>query len=644
MSNLHYHDFKQVNYSPMNSIKITLIGSLLGFTSILLAQTTLPVPRNIQTAYEKGTRSPVGIPAKNYWQNFAAYNIQIRFDPVTRLISGTEDITYTNNSPDTLKEIVFKLNPNIYKKGAVRYWKIDSADLSSGVKISKFVIDKVSKPTEELLIDGTVMQVPISPLSPKQSMHLNIGFSYVLNKGSHIRTGEVDSGAWFLAYFFPRIAVYDDIDGWDMNPYIGGMTEFYNDFCNFKIGVTVPKDYVVWATGDLQNCTEVFTPKYCELLSIAERADGITTIIDSTDLKVGNITANNPENTFRFEATNVTDVAVAISNHYIWKSSSLVVDSTTGRRTRVDAVFNPQHKDFYEVVDFARKTVESMSFRFPRWPFPYSHETVFNGLAGCEYPMMVNDISLESREETINLTLHEVFHTMFPFYMGTNETKYGWMDEGWAQMSNWIIPPMIDSAEKCNYFVGDLVYYYECAGMEVDLPIITLTTQLYGLAIPINSYFKPALGYIYVKDLLGDDLFYKGLHNYFRNWNGKHPIPYDFFNSMNVGSGVNLNWFWNRWFFERGVPDLAIGKFTDGKKEKSIVVEMKGEKPLPIDLSILFTDGTIQNIHRSTGVWELGNKVVEIKFASSKKVKEITLGSPIVPDVNKKDNHLVLGT
>ena len=271
--------------------------------------------------------------------------------------------------------------------------------------------------------------------------------------------------------------MYDDIDGWNYNRYLGTQ-EFYNDFSNFKVGITVPKDYIVWATGDLQNCAEVFTSKYCQRLQEAEKWDGVTTIIDSTDLKEGNITVNHPENTFRFEATNVTDFALAISNHYIWESSSLIVDSTTGRRTRVDAVFNPKHKDFYEVIDFARKTVESMSYKFPAWPFPYSHETVFNGLSwGMEYPMMVNDISYENRDETIDLTLHEIFHTLFPFYLGINETKYGWMDEGWATLSNWIIMPMIDSTLQSNLFLYYVKDYQGFAGKEADSPIITLTTQ-----------------------------------------------------------------------------------------------------------------------------------------------------------------------
>jgi len=395
---------------------------------------------------------------------------------------------------------------------------------------------------------------------------------------------------------------------------------------------------VVWGTGDLSNCADVLTPKFCQRLSTAEKSDAITTIIDSTDLQAGGITADHAENTFRFDARHVTDVAVAISNHYIWNSTSLVVDPATGRRTRVDAVFNPQHRDFIEVIDFARKTVESMSYQFPKWPYPYAHETVFDGLDQMEYPMMVNDNPLEDRAESIELTDHEIFHTMFPFYMGINETKYGWMDEGWATIGEWLISTMIDSTIDDDYGVER---YAMSAGTESDLPIVTLTTQEFGLPMFTNSYPKPAMGYLYVKDLLGDELFYKGLHRYFRDWNGKHPLPNDFFYSMNAGSGVNLNWFWKRWFFDGGVPDLAISQVSNEKKEKSILVEMKGEKPVPVDLTIIFTDGSIQKLHQSVGVWQKGGKTLEVKITTDKTMKEIKLGSTLVPDSDPTNNRWV---
>jgi hypothetical protein len=598
------------------------------------AQTTLPVPLNIKAAFDKGTRSPDGKPGKNYWQNHAAYDIAVSFTPATRLLKGTEKIVYTNNSPDTLKEIVFKLYPNIYKKGAPRLMGIDPADAGDGVSIESLSIGNVPQPSNVYRIGATNMNVRIKPLAPGGKIDFDISYSYVLNQKSHIRTGAVDSGAYFIAYFFPRIAVYDDVDGWNRFPYLGTQ-EFYNDFCDFRVAYTLPADYIAWSTGDLKNGSEVFQDKYLQRIRQAETNDGFIDIIDSTEAAGKAITTPGEMHTWRFEAQHVTDVAWAASNHYMWQSSSLIVDKTTGRRTRVDAVFNKKHSDYFWVAGDARKTVEAMSYVFPRWPYPYNHETVFDGLDQMEYPMMVNDNPVEDRHESIELTDHEIFHTMFPFYMGINETKYGWMDEGWATIGEWIISPLIDTSIVDDYGVAG---YEISAGKEIDLPVATLTTQEYGTAMFINSYPKPAMGYLFAKDMLGDDTFYKGLHNYFRNWNGKHPIPQDFFNSMNTGSGVNLNWFWKRWFYDDGYPDLAVKSYSGKTKDKQIVIVSTGNKPVPVDIGILYTDGSMEKLHRSIAVWEKGNTSVTIKFTSAKTVKKITVGSAHVPDVNKKDN------
>lgn len=596
-----------------------------------MAQTSLPTPKNISATYAKKTRSEDGYPGKNYWQNSADYDIQINFNPATRLLNGTEEITYFNNSNDTLHEIVFKLYPNIYKKGSPRLMKFEDEDTNEGMNIESMSINNSVVSANNWFINATNMSVRIQPLLPKQSIKFAIQFSYTLNKGSHMRTGQIDDGAFFIAYFFPRIAVYDDIDGWNRNQYLG-THEFYNDFCNFKTSITVPNDYMVWATGDLQNCSEVYNDKYCTRIQEAENNDEIRYIIDTNDLKNGNITkSNHPTNTWKFDVKNVTEIAVAFSNHYVWQSSSVEVDKTTHRRTRVDAVFNDAHKDYHYVASDARKTVEAMSFNFPKWPFPYSHETVFDGLDQMEYPMMVNDNPVEDRAESIELTDHEIFHTMFPFYMGTNETKYGWMDEGWATIGEWLISPMIDPTIVDEYGVDRTSI---TSGTEIDLPVTTLTTQLYGESMFINSYPKPAFGYLYVKDLLGDDLFFKALHHYIKTWNGKHPMPNDFFYCMNTGSGKNLNWFWKKWFFEGGVLDLAIKNV----KGKQITIENKGNKPLPIDVEITFADGSTEKIHKTVEAWKSGNKTIVLSTKNNKKIKKVTLGSTYVPDSNKKDN------
>lgn len=613
--------------------KIILLLTSVWVLQLATAQTALPVPGNLQATYKKGTRDISGRPGKNYWQNYADYKVDVNFNPSTRLITGTAVINYSNNSPDTLKEILFKLYPNLYKKGSSRLMNIDDADAGEGMKIEKILVAGDELPANKYRIDATNMSVRTKPLMPKQSLSFTITYSYTLNRESHIRTGEIEDGAYFIAYYFPRIAVYDDIDGWNRNPYLGTQ-EFYNDFCDFTTSITVPAEYVVWATGDLKNSKDIFKEKYQQRIEQAEREDGFINIIDSTE-RLERITRSETSNTWIFEAKHVTDAVFALSNHYMWQSSSLVVDKTTGRRTRVDAVFNPKHKDYFWVVGDARKTVESMSYRFPKWPYPYSHETVFDGLDQMEYPMMVNDNPLEDRSESIELTDHEIFHTMFPFYMGINETKYGWMDEGWATIGEWLISPMIDTTIVDEYGVAG---YERAAGNEIDLPITTLTTQQYGTSMFINSYPKPAMGYLFVKDMLGDELFFKALHNYIRNWNGKHPMPYDFFYSMNDGCGKNLNWFWKRWFFDDGVPDLAISKVITKGKQRQIVVESKGTKPVPVDVTINYADGSAEKLHRSIAVWEKEPKTIVLTVTNNKKIKTVNLGSTYVPDVNKSDN------
>ncbi|MGI4863470.1 MAG: M1 family aminopeptidase [Janthinobacterium lividum] len=619
--------------------KLPFLGQLLALALIYsasLAQAPLPMPRNLRATYDKGTRAPDGRPGPHYWQNTADYTIGVVFNPASRKLEGEVKIVYQNNSPDELHELWFKLYPNLYQAGAPRTTKFRAEDTGPGVSISKLSLGGQPLDVKALAIDNTNMTVPLlQPLGPGQTVEVAITYSYVLNEGSHQRTGEIEPGAAFIAYFFPRIAVYDDIDGWNKVPYLGG-PEFYNDFCHFAVDITMPRNYVVWATGDLTNAGQVLTKKYVNRLHEASTKDGIISIIDSADLRRHDYTAGRGDNTWHFDARDVTDFVFATSEHYVWQSTSLVVDPATKRRTRVDAVYNTQHRDYRDVIDIARRTVQAMSYTFPKWPYPYNHETVFDGLDQMEYPMMVNDNPSRTREEAITLTDHEIFHTMFPFYMGINETKYGWMDEGWATIGEWIISPLIEPKLADDY---GMVPYARAAGTEDDLPIVTLTTQQAGAPFFLNSYPKPGLGYLYIKDMLGDELFTKALHTYIRTWHGKHPMPYDFFNSMNAGAGQNLNWFWQRWFFDNGYPDLAITTVTPATSSTAaqIVVTAKGSKPVPVDLTVTFADGSTEKIHRTISVWQ-NAQTMQVPVAGRKAISKVTLGSLYVPDSYPDDN------
>src|SRR5579871_2007065 len=210
----------------MNYCKRLAVFIVLFIYEKNFAQTPLPVLPNIQAAYTKGTRSTDGKPGQNYWQNKAYYNIDVHFNPDNRKVSGTVEIQYFNNSPDTLNEIWFKLYPNLYKRGSIQLQKIDSSDLTDGVQIESIKINGQDSNVQKPNIDGTNMTLQVDPLLPKQNIFFTITYSYTLNKTSHIRTGEIEPGAYFIAYFFPRIAVYDDLDGWNKFPY-NGTQEFY---------------------------------------------------------------------------------------------------------------------------------------------------------------------------------------------------------------------------------------------------------------------------------------------------------------------------------------------------------------------------------------------------------------------------------
>lgn len=609
---------------------------ILATASSANAQIKLPVAPNIQKAYLNGTRNQNGTPGEKYWQNQANYSIKVNFVPSTRMLTGTVHIEYINNSPDTLKRVLFKLYPNLYQKEAMRSVQIAAADLNDGISIKSLKFNDQPIDSIKRLIRGTNMNVRGVQILPHSNTHFDVDYSYKLNAGSFMRTGQVDSGAYFIAYFFPRITVYDDIDGWNEYPYTGPY-EFYNDYGHFKADITVPAGYMVWGTGDLKNTKEVYTSKYASLIQRSEQEDEITDIITETDLKNGNITKGISTNTWKFEADNVIDMAFGVSNHYVWKASSLVVDPVTGRRTRVDAVYNPAHRSYVPVIGYARKTTELFSYKLPGIPFPYPHITIFEGLDAMEYPMMVNNLPFEKQEDAIEFTAHEIFHSLFPFFVGTNETKYSFMDEGWATLAEFILHPLIDPSSQVSNNTDEV---NRSASSEQDVPIMTLTPQLFGAARYSNKDMKPALGFLYVKEMLGEKLFLKAFNYYIAQWKGRHPTPYDFFNCFNHGAGKNLNWFWYNWFFTKEPPDLAIGKVSHKLQKYTVTINRIGKAIVPVHLNIIYKDGTSENVTRSIACWATGHKNIRINFVARKPIKQLVLGNDFDADRNKSNNVL----
>ncbi len=247
----------------INIILIPLIAILFSFQS--LSQEKLFIPRNIQSAYEKGTRSPDGKPGAEYWQNSSDYKIEVEVDPSAYLFNGSEEVTYYNNSPDTLKRIVLRLYPNVFKKGSARDYAINPEAVTDGVTIEKISVSGRSINLENQSIFRVTNTIAViylpEPILPKSSIDLSIEWSFSLSPKATLRMGVYDSTSVFVGYWYPQIAVYDDIDGWDYINY-GGQEEFYNDFSNFDVNITLPNNFGVWATGELQNPEEVLNSKY----------------------------------------------------------------------------------------------------------------------------------------------------------------------------------------------------------------------------------------------------------------------------------------------------------------------------------------------------------------------------------------------
>lgn len=607
-------------------------------STLLFAQSSLYMPLDIRKAYANGTRSYDGKPGENYWTNHADYTIRAELTPQSRAVDGQVSILYYNESPDSLKEIVIRLYQDFYSKTNPRDWPIHPDDINDGVTLKSIAINgraldmKAEKP--EFRRSRTNLMLNLKEaLAPKKQIKIAISWSYTLPHKTNLRMGTYDSTSFFVGHWYPQVAVYDDVNGWDLYNY-SGIQEFYNDCNNFDVKVKVPQNFIVWATGILQNPKQVLNQKYLERYLKARESDRIINVVAQGDEDITR--PDTPD--WHFVARAVPDFAFATSDHYLWDMTSLIVGPH--RRVAIGAAYKKESKDFYEVAQIARESIAYFSQELPGVPFPYPELTVFNGGGGMEYPMMVNDGSIPERAGTVHVTSHEILHSYFPFFMGTNERKYAWMDEGWAQM----LPFEIQHRLAPEYDPPDYTTkrYLQVAGTEFDIPEI-VPSIIYGSNAPRlsyrnSAYNRSAVAYNLLKNLLGKKLFARALQEYIKRWHHKHPIPYDFFFTISDVAKEDLSWFFKPWFFDFGYPDLAIQRVKQSGRQLSVTVERKGALPVPLRLTIEFADSSKQILEKNLHLWKDGSKFYTFKIALDKEIAGIILGDNHIPDVNKEDN------
>ena len=604
----------------------------------VVGQRTLFMPQNIKKAYANGTRSADGKPGKSYWQNHGTYTINISVNPPSKRVEGNETISYRNNSPKELTSIVVKLILNIHKPGAARQGVAGPDYLTDGIVIDQYMENGKERKftsaggrTFEEIALGTA-------LAPNDSIQLRFKWHYDLSEESG-REGKLDSTSFFLAYFYPRVAVMDDVFGWDRMEFTDAQ-EFYNDFNDYKVSVTVPKNYIVWGTGTLQNTEAVLQQTYSDRLNKSFTSDAVIKIADKADLASKAVTVQNNFNTWIWTAANISDMAYCISDHYLWDAASVVIDKTTGRRASCQSAYLDDAKNFHNQVDHIRHSLDWYSNNFPGVPYPFPKSTIIEGFADMEYPMMANDSRQDDDVIQRFIAEHEVGHTYFPFYMGINEHRYGFMDEGWTTAFEYMIGTAdLGKAKASTFFKQFRIASWALnPSDESQIPVITPVNVLSGRGMGDNEYGKPALAYLGLKDMLGDVLFKKSLHGFMENWHGKHPIPWDMFNSFSSYSAKNLDWYFSNWFMTSSYIDLKLGTIIPSSTGFKTTVTNLGGYVIPFDLLAEYTDGSRDTLHQTAAVWEKNSQAANLSVSTKKKVKWVRVDTGIYMDANDQDN------
>lgn len=619
-------------------VKNLLFVGLLLVSSEISAQKKL-LPLNIQKAYENETRSKDGTPGPRYWQNHADYKINATLDTGNDVLTGSETITYYNESPDTLRRIVIRLYQDFFRKGNARQWPVMDGDITNGVRISQLKIDGEIYDPENDFPKRWITNFTIKlkkPIPPGSSSNLEIDWSFDIPTVRGLRMRKYDEGHYFIAYWYPQIAVYDDIDGWDLVEYTGAV-EFYNDFNNFDVNITVPGDYLVWATGEVQNMDNILRSGIIKRYRKALESDKVIRIVTMDDIEREKVLLPADSHTWHFKAFHVPDFSFGTSNHSNWDGVSLVVDKNTGRRVLTDVVYPEDADQWDRGAELSRECVEYMSFELPGLPFPYPHMTSFcRGTrgGGMETPMMANNGTPKDFGQFAGLLFHEISHSYFPFYMGTNERKYAWMDEGWATCLPGEFLERL--AVEGDYIKNLTNKYLSLAGQEVEMPPMVPSFQHNNWSSArVAAYNRPATAYNMLRDAMGDELFKKALHTYMERWNGKHPIPYDFFNTFNEVNKKSLDWFWEPWFFQNGYPDLAINDVRDGKM---VIIEKVGTHPVKVVVTYFTENGISDTITLPTSVWNTNRQKIKVDLPEDVVVTKVILGNDHIPDVNKENN------
>ena len=605
----------------------------------------LPTPNTIRT----GT----GAPGPDYWQQRVDYVIRASLDTVAKRVSGEERITYTNNSPDTLRYLWLQLDQNLFNsasRGARLFdqnSRFGTHGAEGGVTLTKVAegasLAAKGRPARpggrlEYLVNGTVMKVDLArPLPPRGRQVLDIAWSFPFGPNSNRMGIELIDGSYVyeVAQWYPRLAVYDDVRGWNTEQYLG-QGEFYLEYGSFDVSLSVPANMLVAATGTLQNPTQVLTATQRTRLARARASDS-TVVIRSKD-EIDDPASRPPSRsgmlTWRFAADSVRDFSWAAARHFVWDA----VRANEGK-TLAMSFYPPSAEPIWDqAAQYVRFAVDNYSSWY-RYPYPVAINV--NGVeGGMEYPMIVFCHNRTDEQALFSVTDHEIGHTWFPMIVGSNERLYAWMDEGFNTFMNrynW------DKKYPGTYNRrADPGLYLPFALSGREESIMTPADRING-NLSITAYTKPGLGLVLLRDhLVGRERFDPAFRQYIQRWAYKHPTPADFFRSVEDGVGEDLSWFWRSWFYTTETLDQAVDSvaLADSAGMTSLIyLRNAGRMPMPVELDLAMDDGSTQHLSLPVEVWYGGSRYT-VLVPGPKKVVGVTVDpARIYPDVRRENNR-----
>jgi hypothetical protein len=610
------------------------------------------------------TRTASGQPGVEYWQNRADYQITVKLNAATNEVVGTDEITYTNNSPDKLSFVWLNLDQNLFKndsrgnavvpltgsRNGAQGQVFDGGNKIKSVKIISGGKEKTEVEAKYIITD-TRMQIflPKELASKGASVKIKIDFSFIAPFEGSDRMGvlETKNGKIFtIAQWYPRMCVYDDVRGWNTAPYLGA-SEFYLEYGNFDVKITVPANHYVVGSGELLNGAEVLSAEQFKRYNQAKQSDK-TVIIRSAEEVAATANSNaTAQKTWHYQIKNARDFSWASSSAFILDGAKINLPS--GKKALALSAYPVESSGndaWGRSSEYVKAAIEHYSKQWFEYPYPAATNVAGNE-GGMEYPGIVF-CGWESKGKDLwGVTDHEFGHIWFPMIVGSNERLFAWMDEGFNTFINSLSTNEFNNGE----YKEPATDLHEMAEpfTRPDLEtIMSSPDNMKEANIGMLCYFKPSAGLIILREqVLGKERFDAAFKTYIDRWAYKHPTPDDFFRSMENVAGEDLSWFWrswymNNWRFDQGVNSIKYVK-NDPAKGAVITVENLDKMPMPIVLDVKTKSGKVTRVNLPVEIWQRNNEW-SFKHNSTEEIETITLDPDhVFPDYNESNNVWTAG-